>query len=107
MYGKINLNDMKSTEQGYAERIALDIKLFGQAMEIHLSDGTSERVDPMSVQFKIIKKNLFDGDVETGMLQHNGETRKSEVEVIQEISDSFKTSVSTTFGESANSFVKE
>jgi hypothetical protein len=25
-------------------------------------------------------------EIETGMLQHNGETRKSEVEVIQEIS---------------------
>lgn len=98
---------MKSTEEGYAERIALDIKLFGQAIEIHLSDGTSERLDPISTQFKSIKKNFFEGDIETGMLQHNGETRKSEVEVIQDISDSFKTNISTTFGESANSFVKE
>lgn len=45
--------------------------------------------------------------IETGMLQHNGETRKSEVEVAAEISESFKNQISTTFGESANSFVKE
>lgn len=56
---------------------------------------------------KIISFDMKPDGIVVTMPMPKVEFRKSEVETAMEISESFKINISKTFGESANSFVKE